>query len=170
MGYSTSTTTSSAQQSAQPQVAQGMPVAKATLMPTPKPQAQPRPEETILDVLERRAKERWPGLLHPYADEANSAFSKSVELQGGKTSVQADIEHLGKLAERNEAYKVELQSMEDALSKEIAAISEKEPDPDDLREQHRPDAQQVLDLLAEEMALDEYLQALDDLFAAKRSR
>lgn len=114
------------------------------------------------------AKERWPALLRPYVEEANAALAKGAELRDGQASVQADIEHLGKRAERNEAHKAELASMEESLTQHIASIAEKQPEPDDLREQLDPVAQQVLDLLAEEMALDEYLVALDDLFAAKK--
>jgi len=62
----------------------------------------------------------------------------------------------------------QVEALEAQLGAFVAANEGKEPDPDDLREDLDADSRQVLDLLAEELSLEEFLVAMDELLAARK--
>lgn len=71
-------------------------------------------------------------------------------------------------AERGGRVEKELRAAEAALREFVARYVGHELDPDQLPGKADPDCQQVLDLLAEELALDDLLIALDELLAARK--
>lgn len=176
--YSTSTASKFSQQQ------QAMPVAKATAMPvatakampvaTAKPaaampvaQARPRStREVMLDELTTNAKKRWVQLLQEPVQDGNKALETRGKLQDEQAALSGQVEALQRRAARNQHHETELREMEGALQVFVDQAAAKEFSVDDLKDQDDPDAQQVLDLLAEEMALEEYSVALDELLAA----
>ena len=113
-------------------------------------------------------KERWPMVVEPLVIDANEQLDRRDELRTKAKAVEEQMERFTVESQAQERQLEQLGIMEDEVSKFVKANEGREPDCDDLRGQLDPDSAQALDLLAEELALEEFLSALDQLFFNKK--
>eukprot|EP00928_Gymnodinium_smaydae_P080137 TRINITY_DN63908_c0_g1_i1.p1 TRINITY_DN63908_c0_g1~~TRINITY_DN63908_c0_g1_i1.p1 ORF type:complete len:387 (+),score=79.74 TRINITY_DN63908_c0_g1_i1:67-1227(+) len=123
------------------------------------------PKEAAVRSVTALARQRWPVVLKPVVDEANKQLRKKMELEQHALKVEDELRSLKESGEKNARHEAELREMEAELRRSVEALQVEEPDSDTLLAGMEPDAVQVLDDLAEEMALEEFLVALDDLLA-----
>lgn len=125
-------------------------------------------KEAAVKSVTEKARHQWPVVLRPIVDEVNSQLKKKVELKELSEHVEAEIASLRQDTARNAQHEAELKAMENELRTVVQACSEDLPDADRLLETLDDESFQVLDSLAEEMALEEFLVALDELLSAGR--
>jgi len=130
------------------------------------------PQGSRKDVLVRKAtealKERWRFVVEPLVEEANGQLERRAELRGEAEKVEEQLAILKAEEARHQEQVQQVEALEAQLGAFVAANEGKEPDPDDLREDLDADSRQVLDLLAEELSLEEFLVAMDELLAARK--
>lgn len=125
-------------------------------------------KEALVQRTTAALKDRWPVVLGKIVAEINEQLDKRNELKGQADKLEHDLGDLKIRAEQQETQVKEMEATEAQLTAFIQANDGKDPDPDDLKNQLDPDSRQVLDMLAEELALDEFLTALDELLAARK--
>merc|ERR1712039_664606 len=111
---------------------------------------------------------RWTFVVEPYVNDINEQNKARVELEAGAEEVTKEMGRLTAAIEKNRREEEELRKVEADLRAFIEANDGKEPDADDLRAQADAESRLVLDRLSEELSLEEYLLALDELLAARK--
>mmetsp|Transcript_5852 Transcript_5852/g.17401 ORF Transcript_5852/g.17401 Transcript_5852/m.17401 type:complete len:463 (-) Transcript_5852:116-1504(-) len=139
------------------------PVATVTAIPIPRN----RKEQLVLAVTSR-LQERWAPVLQPVVDDINKQRAKQLELEAGAKAISDEVQSVAAAAEQATEQERKLQESESELRTFVSANAGREPDPDELREELDPDTRQILDCLAEEHALEEFLVGLDELLAAHK--
>lgn len=142
-------------------VRQGTAGVQPTLLPMS------RKEELVVQCTQG-LQERWPKVLKPLVDDANEQLKLKAELQQDVIKVQEDIAGLETAHHRRDEVQAELRRAETSLREFVTKNGSREMNPDELRDTIDPDSRLVLDSLAEELSLDEFLQALDDLLSAHK--
>lgn len=125
-------------------------------------------KEALIRKTTHGLKERWPIVLGKIVSEINDQLDKRHELKAQAEKLEHDLADLKIKADQQEEQVRTMEATEAELTAFVQATEGKELDPDDLRNQLDPDSRQVLDNLAEELALDDFLVALDELLAAKK--
>mmetsp|Transcript_22002 Transcript_22002/g.56303 ORF Transcript_22002/g.56303 Transcript_22002/m.56303 type:complete len:456 (+) Transcript_22002:91-1458(+) len=141
-----------------------MPVVAAHVIATP---AHAGPSKAALvEQIDTAVKDRWLFVVEPLVDEANAEIDKRRELNERLRQVEEQLDQLKAEEARCQDQVRQLDALEPELRAFVAANEGKEAaNPDEIREQLDANSRQVLDLLAEELALDELLVAIDDLLA-----
>merc|ERR1711879_438193 len=93
---------------------------------------------------------------------------KQVELEAQAKQVADEISVVNAAVEKNTCLESKLRTAEAEVRNFVEANADHEPDPEELRNAADPDTKQVLDCVAEELALEELLVGLDELFAAHK--
>lgn len=125
-------------------------------------------KEGLVQSATQKLESRWRSVLGPLVADVNVQLEQRVELEAGAKKVNEAIVDLQAELERKAQQQKDLVVVETKLRAFIEANAGREPDPDDLRNSADPDTQQVLDCLAEEIALEELLMALDELLDARK--
>jgi len=112
------------------------------------------------------AQGRWASIVEPIVEDTNVQLEKKVELQAEAAKVAQEINSTLADTSKTDQNEVELQNVENELRVFTETNEGRELDVDSLRDEGTPDHRQVLDCLAEEQALEEYLVALDELHGA----
>jgi len=148
---------------------QGYPVAVAKAVPVAVAKAVAlSPHEQAVRGLTDEAKKRWGGVLEPIIKDINDQAKRKAELQNASDKVDQAIASLERETTENQAKEAELQGIEAQLQTFVAAHAGREPDPDTLKDSLDQESRLVLDLLAEEMSMEEYLAALDELLESRK--
>lgn len=113
-------------------------------------------------------KDRWPVVIGKIVSEVNGQIDKRNELKTQVQQLQQDLADLKLRAREQETQVKEMETAEADLTAFIEANEGRDPEPEHLKKQLDPNSRLVLDMLAEELALDEFLAALDGLLAARR--
>lgn len=148
-----------------------LPVVQARPVVEARPVVQARPvseKEQALQAVTEQAQQRWPQLVKPLHDEMGKQLQRKVDLEFQATKVDEELKVLKAQIETNARHEAELNSMEAELRGYVEAHAGEEPDPDKLRDHMDLETQQVLDCLAEELALEELLVAFDELLAGRK--
>lgn len=145
---------------AQPVTAQ--PVATVTAIPLPSR------KEKLLERVAKGLGERWEAVLEPLVSDVNRQTELRAELEGKAHVVVKEAGEVRAAAEAVAAQSEKLRASEEEMRAFISANAGREVNADELREELDADKQQVLDCLAEEQALEEFLVGLDELLAAKK--
>ncbi|CAK0805236.1 unnamed protein product, partial [Prorocentrum cordatum] len=146
--------------------------------PAPAPAAQPVPvaiihpghsarKEQLIAEATRGLRERWTLALDPVVDDLSAQVGRKAELQAAAAKVDGQIAGLRQAAADAERDAADLARAEAGLRAFLEGRGPSGPDAAGLRGAQDPDTQQVLNCLAEEHALEEFLVALDELLAAK---
>mmetsp|Transcript_81529 Transcript_81529/g.227074 ORF Transcript_81529/g.227074 Transcript_81529/m.227074 type:complete len:375 (+) Transcript_81529:151-1275(+) len=126
------------------------------------------PKEAAVRAVTEKVKACWSVVVKPIVEETNQQLKKCAELEEQVKQVDAEMEKLKAAEERNRKHEADLRDMEDEMRAFIDANDAAELDPDRLRDDLDPDSQQVLSCLSEELALEEFLVALDELLAGQK--
>eukprot|EP00449_Zooxanthella_nutricula_P000796 CAMPEP_0198504456 /NCGR_PEP_ID=MMETSP1462-20131121/10509_1 /TAXON_ID=1333877 /ORGANISM="Brandtodinium nutriculum, Strain RCC3387" /LENGTH=338 /DNA_ID=CAMNT_0044233627 /DNA_START=53 /DNA_END=1069 /DNA_ORIENTATION=+ len=154
---------------------QATPVAQATpslrTLSTPKAQPMPsRPHTSRKVELTQKAtvalKAHWPIVVEPLVIEANDHLKTNTSLRAAARQLDQLMVHFS-VEEAEQARRIEeLEAFEGELKSYVEANEATEPCLDGLKESLSPDSAQVLELVAEECALREFLGALDELLSS----
>jgi len=125
-------------------------------------------KEALIRKTTEGLRQRWPVVLGKIVGEINDQLDKRTELKTQAEKLEQDLADLKLKADQQDAQAREMEATEAELTAFVQAAEGKEVEPEDLRNQLDPDSRQVLDCLAEELALDDFLIALDELLAAKK--
>lgn len=141
--------------------AQAVPVAKAVPM-----DRAPTRHTQMARALEPQAKTQWTQQLKPIVDDTNSQLRRLKELDQESAKADTEIARMQSALEAHTEREAELASMEQSLQKFVEENRGKEPNPDSFADNLDGDSQQVLNLLSEELASEDFLVALDELLTA----
>lgn len=126
------------------------------------------PREQALRHLTEEAKKRWGGVVEPIITDINEQAKRKADLQNAADKVEEAVAALERETKENRAKEAELQTVEAQLQPFVEAHAGVEPDPDTLKDSLDQESRLVLDLLADEMAFEEYLAALDELLESRK--
>mmetsp|Transcript_37474 Transcript_37474/g.86430 ORF Transcript_37474/g.86430 Transcript_37474/m.86430 type:complete len:268 (-) Transcript_37474:82-885(-) len=160
-----------------------VPVAKAmpTAAPTPAAASASGPVLAEADISNReklekalgsRASSRWNTVVQPLAADMNAQMEKQTELEKTSTRLQNEVKRLGDATKETQHSIADLWEQEGVLReflKDHGSLIAGKP-AESLRTALTPNMEHVLDFISEELALDEYLQSLDELLAQKKIR
>jgi hypothetical protein len=158
--------------------ASGTPIAVATpivqpTQATPVVRAQPvtpqvDPRQAAIQELTEQARARWPVVVGEIVEDINGQQRKKVDLQEHADVVAAELKSLQEKVNSNREKQQELEAMARDLQAFVEAHAGREPNPDDVADELDPESKNVLDLLSEELAIEEYLMSLDQLLEARQ--
>jgi len=156
----------------QPGVAPQVPVSAAEPLPSvaswqPPPQP-PSEKERLVQQLTQEIQVRWSAVLLPLVTEANEQLDKQGELESAEARVDDDIRNLQAAWEQSTDQLTKLQELKREMMAYIIKNQAQVPDPLLQRSALSTEEEQVLDLLTEELALEEYLVALDELLSSRK--
>mmetsp|Transcript_58637 Transcript_58637/g.113127 ORF Transcript_58637/g.113127 Transcript_58637/m.113127 type:complete len:384 (+) Transcript_58637:2-1153(+) len=144
---------------AQPQ----QPVATVTAVPVAR-----NPKEQQQMEITQALRDRWRFVVEPLVDDINQQNKLHVDLENAVHAVRKDINELKQEADQIVQQEAELREAEGRFSAFIEANNGREMDPDTLRDEVDPDTRQVLDCVSEECALEEFIQALDEMLTERK--
>jgi len=144
-------------------VAKAVPTAVATAVAV-----RVSPHEQAVRALTEEARKRWPSTLEPIIKDINDQAKRKAELQNASDKVDEAISALENETREAQAKEAELQGIEAQLQRFVAENAGREPDPDTLKDSLDQNSSLVLELIAEEMAMEEYLAALDELLESRK--
>jgi len=150
------------------QPVQPTPVAHVVARPVTTGGQQASRKEELVRKTTEALKQRWRFVVEPLVEEVNGQLDRGTELRKEAKRVDEELAALKAEEARHKEQVQEVSTLEAELSAFVSANEGKDPDPDDLREDLDADSRQVLDLLAEELALDEFLVALEELLGSKK--
>jgi len=126
------------------------------------------PREQAVRALTEEARKRWPSALEPIIKDINDQARRKAELQNASDKVDEAVSELDNETREVQAKEVELQGIEAQLQRFVTENAGREPDPDTLKDSLDQNTSLVLELIAEEMAMEEYLAALDELLESRK--
>jgi len=159
----TATATQGYAQPARPAVAVARPVPTAVATAVPLTE-----REKAVRALTEEARQRWPSALEPIIKDINDQAKRKAELQNAADKVDQAMSALESETCEAQAKEAELQGIEAQLQTFVTAHAGQEPDPDTLKDSLDQNSSLVLELIAEEMAMEEYLAALDELLESRK--
>jgi len=114
-------------------------------------------------------KERWLVETSALTTELNEQHSRRNELDKASDTLHVEASKLSTTVQQADRQRTDLETAEIEMQKFVQAEACRgEADPDEFLESLDPDRRQVLDCLAEELALDEMLTAFDELLAERK--
>mmetsp|Transcript_76646 Transcript_76646/g.144408 ORF Transcript_76646/g.144408 Transcript_76646/m.144408 type:complete len:398 (+) Transcript_76646:19-1212(+) len=116
--------------------------------------------------LEKKAKEVWNKEIKAIVDDTNQQLARLAKLEEQSEKADAEIVRLQSAAAAHKEREAELAAMEQSLQNFVKENRGKTPDPDSFTDNLDGDSEQVLNLLAEELACEDFLVALDELLTA----
>lgn len=147
----------------------GYPAARAQAVPVvqarPMDRA-PTAQTRMAKELETKANEVWNKEIKAIVDDTNQQLARLTKLEEESEKADAEIVRLQSAAEAHKEREAELGVMEQSLRTFVEENRGKEPDPDSFADNLDGDTEQVLNLLAEELACEDFLVALDELLTA----
>lgn len=155
----------------QPQAQPAQPVATVTATPVATVTAIPIPrnrkEQLVLSVTQA-LRDRWTPVLEPMVSDITKQLAKQRELEAAAKAAEEGLRSVKASAEKAEEQESKLRESQAEMQAFVTLNAGREADPDELREELDPDKRQVLDCLAEEHALEEFLVGLDELLQAHK--
>merc|ERR1719215_724485 len=125
-------------------------------------------KDHAIQLATEKVKNRWVDVVEPHVIAINEQIKTKLELEAGTEEVAREIGRLTAAVERNRREEEELRKLAADVQAFVEANDGKEADADDLREQADADSRLVLDRLSEELSLEEFLFALDELLASRK--
>eukprot|EP00405_Crypthecodinium_cohnii_P009693 CAMPEP_0206434014 /NCGR_PEP_ID=MMETSP0324_2-20121206/8872_1 /ASSEMBLY_ACC=CAM_ASM_000836 /TAXON_ID=2866 /ORGANISM="Crypthecodinium cohnii, Strain Seligo" /LENGTH=380 /DNA_ID=CAMNT_0053900381 /DNA_START=356 /DNA_END=1498 /DNA_ORIENTATION=+ len=150
--------------SSQPSASTPSPVVAAHVTATPVGHS----KHALTQQIEQALKDRWRFVIDPVVEDANRELERRRELRAQVKSVDELMESVKAEDAQCRKQVEELKRMQPGLQDFIKAHEGEEVSPEDLRDKLDAESRQVLDMTAEELALDEYLGALDELLASQK--
>lgn len=120
-----------------------------------------------LKTVRQKAAEQWPSLIGPIVDESKEQLQVYEELQQKDDELNKQIQNMQEELQACLSHESELT---DIYVKLAGCIHDnpREPDLEWVWDRMSPERQEVLNLLAEELAIEDYLVALDELLTDRK--
>eukprot|EP00930_Biecheleria_cincta_P061016 TRINITY_DN46586_c0_g1_i1.p1 TRINITY_DN46586_c0_g1~~TRINITY_DN46586_c0_g1_i1.p1 ORF type:complete len:430 (+),score=89.78 TRINITY_DN46586_c0_g1_i1:30-1292(+) len=152
---------------ARPYAQQQQPV--ATVVATPVVRSAHAEREALTNEVTSLLRDRWPCVVEPLTKELEEQVARKSDLQNASASLEREAAKLTEAVVKAQGQEKDLRDMEAELRASVEAEANREElDTDQIINSLDADRRQVLDILAEELALEELLTALDELLAAKK--
>lgn len=122
---------------------------------------------STLETVRQKAGEQWLALIRPIVDESKEQLEVYEELQQRETELN---KHIQNMQEELQACLSRESELTDIYVKLVGCVHDnpRKPDLEWVRDRMSPERQEVLDLLAEELAIEDYLVALDELLIDRK--
>jgi len=119
-----------------------------------------------LETVRQKAGEQWLALIRPIIDESKEQLEVYEELQQRDNELN---KHIQNMHEELQACLSRESELTDIYVKLVGFHDNpRKPDLEWVRDRMSPERQEVLDLLAEELAIEDYLVALDELLIDRK--
>jgi len=125
--------------------------------------------EALTNEVTSLLRNRWPCVVEPLTKELEEQLARKSDLHNAASSLDRETAKLMEAVEKAQGQEKDLRDMEVELRASVEAeANSEELDSDQVINSLDPDRRQVLDILAEELALEELLTALDELLSANK--
>jgi ESCRT-I complex subunit TSG101 len=149
-------------------VVRAQPVASVTATTPSQPGSYITEQERTIRNLTEKAKERWPVIVGGIVEDINDQQKKKADLQEHVELVKAELQSLKEKTQSNKEKLIELEAAEKDLQAFVDANVGKKLNPDAPIDELDEESRNVLELLSEELAMEEYMLSLDELLENKK--